>query len=227
MPANAAVDFQRPLPTTGIKSAAAKWYVALTEELLGDFKALARRIAAKIPARSSVLEVASGPGHFAIELGKQGDFQIAGLEISAASVETARADAAEAGVQVDFRPGNAARMPFADETFDFLICRVPLKTFDDPQRALEEMHRVLKPAGRALIFDRRSNASSATIQQAVNEGFEMVNGIAAKLPVHAMLLKRAYTKTELANFIAAPLGTPAEIRPHGDVALPFLAVGVS
>jgi ubiquinone/menaquinone biosynthesis C-methylase UbiE len=227
MSANAAVDFQRPLLTAGIKGAAAKWYVALTEELLGDFKALARRIAAKIPADAKVLEVAPGPGHFAIELAKLGDYQIAGLEISAASVETARANAADAGVQVDFRQGHAARMPFADESFDFLICRATLKTFDDPQRALEEMHRVLKPAGRALIFDRRSNASSASIQHAVNEGLEMVNGIAAKLPVHAMLLKRAYTKTELANFITAPLGGPAEIRPLGNVAPPLLAVGMS
>jgi ubiquinone/menaquinone biosynthesis C-methylase UbiE len=225
MSANATIGFQSPVLTAGIKGAAT-WYVALTEELLGDFKALARRIAAKIPARARVLEVAPGPGHFAIELAKLGNYQIAGLDIRAASVETARANAAEAGVPVDFRQGNAARMPFADETFDFLICRAPRKTFDDPQRALEEMHRVLKPSGRALIFDRRSNASSASIQQAVNEGLDMVNEIAAKLPVHSMLLKRAYTKTELATFIT-PLGGAAENRPLGNVAAELLAVGVS
>jgi ubiquinone/menaquinone biosynthesis C-methylase UbiE len=225
MSANAAVDFQRPVLTAGIKGAAAKWYVALTEELLGDFKALARRIAAKIPADAKVLEVAPGAGHFAIELAKLGDYQIAGLDISATSVETARANAAEARVQVDFRQGNVGRMPFADETFDFLICRATLKTFDDSQRALEEMHRVLKPAGRALIFDRRSNASSAPIQQAVNEGLDMVNGIAAKLPFRFMLLKRAYTKTELATFL--PLGGAAENRPLGNIAPSLLAVGVS
>jgi ubiquinone/menaquinone biosynthesis C-methylase UbiE len=231
MSANAAVDFQRPVPTTKIKGAAAKWYVALTEELLGDFKALARRIATKIPADARVLEVASGPGNFAIELAKLGDYQIAGLDISAPSVETARANAAATGVQVDFRRGDAATMPFADETFDFLICRATLNAFDDSQRALEEMHRVLKPAGRALIFDRRSNASSASIQQAVNEGLDVVNGIAAKLPFSFMLLKRAYTKTELAAFI--PLGGAAENRSLGNavpplsVAPPLLAVSMS
>lgn len=222
---NTAVDFQRPVLTAGIKTAAAKWYVALTEELLGDSKALARRIAAKIPAHASVLELASGPGLFAIELAKLADFQIAGLDINEALVETARTNAAAACMPVDFRQGNAARMPFADGIFDFLICRTTLKTFEDPQRALQEMHRVLKPAGRALIFDRLSNASSASIQQAMNDGLDMVNGIAAKLPVHSMLLKRAYTKAELANFL--PLGGAAEIRPLGNLAPALLAMGSS
>jgi len=42
-----------------------------------------------------------------------------------------------------------------------------------------------------------------------------------------MLLKRAYSKAELANFITAPLGGPAEIRPLGNVASPLLAASVS
>jgi ubiquinone/menaquinone biosynthesis C-methylase UbiE len=205
MPVNASIGFRRPVPT-------AKWYVALTNESLEDSSVLARRIAEKIPARASVLEVAPGPGHFAIELAKRGDYKIAGLDQNETSVETARANAAAAGVQIDFRRGDGSNMPFSNESFDFLVCRAALRNFADPQGALAEMHRVLKPGGRALIFDLRRFASQAAAARAENETRSVVSGIAAKLPFQFMQLKRAYTKSELEEFIA-------EIEFH-DVELP-------
>ncbi len=59
------------------------------------------------------------PGYFAIELAKLGSYRITGLDISRTLVEIARAKAAEAGVAVDFRRGDA--LPFAPESFDFLL----------------------------------------------------------------------------------------------------------
>lgn len=53
----------------------------------------------------------------------------------------------------DFRQGDAARMPFEDETFDFIICRAAFKNFAQPITALDEMNRVLKTGGKALILD--------------------------------------------------------------------------
>jgi len=195
MPANAPIGFRRPVPT-------AKWYVALTNESLQDSSVLARRIAEKIPARASVLEVAAGPGHFAIELAKRGDYKIAGLDQNETSVEAARANAAAAGVQIDFRRGNGSNMPFGDESFDFILCRAALENFADPQGALAEMHRVLKSGGRALIFDLREPASQAAAGRAENGSLSVPSGIAAKLPFRFMQLKRAYTKSELEEFIA-------------------------
>jgi len=57
-----------------------------------------------------VLEVAPGPGFFAIELAKQGDFKLTGLDISQTLVEIAAENARKAGVKIDFRLGNAAAM---------------------------------------------------------------------------------------------------------------------
>ncbi len=88
-----------------------------------------------------------GPGYFAIELAKLGDYRVTGLDISETFVEIARANAAQAGVKVDFRRGDASNLPFPKESFDFLLCRAAFKNFSEPQRALEEMHRVLKPSG--------------------------------------------------------------------------------
>src|ERR1700733_3024195 len=172
----------KPYKGWGMEGAVAKWYAALTRKSLEDFKALARRTAEQIPPRSSVLEVAPGPGYFAIELAKLGDYRIMGLDISQTFVEIARANAAKAGVRVDFRRGNASAMPFDDETFDFLLCRAAFKNFSEPRRALEEMHRVLKPGGQALIIDLRGDASNESIKEAVN-GMNLgtVNAMIAKM----------------------------------------------
>ena len=79
---SAAVSTAKPYKGLGMEGAIAKWYAALTKKSLEDFKALARRTAERIPPGSSVLEVAPGPGYFAIELAKLGNYQITGLDIS-------------------------------------------------------------------------------------------------------------------------------------------------
>jgi ubiquinone/menaquinone biosynthesis C-methylase UbiE len=127
----------------GMEGFTAKWYASLTRKSLDEFKALARRIAEEIPPGSKVLEVAPGPGYFAIELAKLGSYKITGVDISETFVTIARANAVEANVDVDFRSGNASGMPFDSETFDFLLCRAAFKNFTEPLQALREMCRVL------------------------------------------------------------------------------------
>ena len=73
----------------------------------------------QLPPGSAVLEVAPGPGYFSIELAKLGAYSITGLDISHTFVEIAAKKAAEAGVHVEFRQGNASSMPFARQLFRF------------------------------------------------------------------------------------------------------------
>jgi ubiquinone/menaquinone biosynthesis C-methylase UbiE len=186
-----------------MEGAVARWYSGLTKKSMEDFTALARTTAEGLAPRSSVLEVAPGPGYFAIELAKIGDYRITGLDISETFVEIARANAAEAHVRVDFRKGNAAEMPFADDTFDFLLCRAAFKNFSEPGRALNEMYRVLKRGGRALIIDLRRDASNESITKAVDEmHVGAVNGFVTKMTFRHMLLKRAYNRDEFEEMIA-------------------------
>ena len=199
----AAVSNVKPYKGLGMEGAVAKWYAALTRKSLAEFKALARRAAEQIPPQSAVLEVAPGPGYFAIELAKLGDYRITGLDVSETFIEIARKNAEEAGVQVDFRRGNAADMPLGDDMFDFLLCRAAFKNFSEPKRALQEMHRVLKPGGRALIIDLRRDASNESIRQAINAaGLGAVNRLITKFTFRFMLLKRAYTRPEFEAMIS-------------------------
>lgn len=187
----------------GMDGMIAKWYAANTRKSIEDYKALARRVAEELSPESRVLEIAPGPGYFAIELAKLGAYRITGIDISKTFVEIARRNAAEAGVEVDFQPGDAANMPFENETFDFLLCRAAFKNFAEPLRALNEMHRVLKGGGRGLIIDLRRDSSRESINEAVDKmGLNLVNTIMTKLAFRFMLLKRAYTKSEFQQFFS-------------------------
>ena len=180
----------------------ARWYASLTHKSITEFQALARRVADDLPPSASVLEVAPGPGYFAIELAKLGDYLVTGLDISQTFVEIARRNAAEAGVNVEFQQGNASAMPFQDQTFDFLLCRAAFKNFTQPVEALCEMHRVLKPGGQAFIIDLRKDAPQESIAQAIEEmKLGPVNRLITNFTFRFMLLKRAYTRSQFQQFL--------------------------
>ncbi len=188
---------------------AAKWYTANTGKSLEEFAQLARRVANTLAPGSKVLEVAPGPGYFCIELAKLGAYAITGLDISHTLIEIAKKKAAGAGVQVEFRQGNASSMPFGDDTFDFLLCRAAFKNFGEPVRALQEMCRVLKPGGRGLIIDLRHDASMDDINRHV-EGLRLnaVNKALTKLTFRYFLIKTAYTKEQFRYMLSqASFGT--------------------
>jgi ubiquinone/menaquinone biosynthesis C-methylase UbiE len=186
----------------GMEGAIARWYATLTSKGMKDFEALAQRVAPRLSPGSSVLEVAPGPGFFCIELAKLGPFHITGLDISKTFVQLARKNAAEAQMDVRFLQGNAAAMPFEDDCFNFLLCRAAFKNFAEPVCALQEMCRVLKPGGGALIIDLRKDAPRAAINQAVEEmNLNSASRIMTKLAFRVSLLKRAYTKSDFQQFL--------------------------
>jgi ubiquinone/menaquinone biosynthesis C-methylase UbiE len=195
----------KPYKGMGMEGFIAKWYTTTTRKGMKDFQALARQVAGELPPGSRVLEVAPGPGFFAIELGKLGNYRITGLDISKSFVEIAHRNAKQEHVEADFRLGNASQMPFEDESFDFLLCRAAFKNFSEPVRAVQEMYRVLKPGGRALIIDLRRDASWREINQQVDAmGLSWASTIMTKLTFRFMLLKRAYTKSEFEQFFTRP-----------------------
>jgi ubiquinone/menaquinone biosynthesis C-methylase UbiE len=116
-------------------------------------------------------------------------------------VEIAQRNAREAKVDVQFRQGNASAMPLENDSFDFLLCRAAFKNFSEPVRALQEMYRVLKPGGKALIIDLRRDTRWRSISRSVDGmGLSFVDAIITKLTFRFMLLRRAYTKNEIQQF---------------------------
>ena len=196
-----------------MEGAIARWYAALTRKSLADFTMLAQRVASEISPGNRVLEVAPGPGYFAVELAKLGDYRVTGLDISQTFVEIARANAARANVQAEFQRGDASRMPFDGGRFDYVVCRAAFKNFAKPVEALREMCRVLRPGGRGVIIDMRGDATPEALSSHVDAmGLTGFNRIMTKLAFRTTLVKSAYTKGQFEHMLAQTGFSRVEIR---------------
>lgn len=188
------------LPMEGV---IASWYAKTTLKDLNRHRLMAKELVEKIPPNGSVLEIAPGPGYFCIELARLGSFRITGLDISKSFVRIARQNAAEAGLAIDFREGNASAMPFREHTFDFTFCQAAFKNFSGPVQAISEMYRVLKPGGTAVIADMRSDASPEEIELEVKGmRLDRINEFLVRWTFDHMLLKSAYSLDAMHAMVA-------------------------
>ena len=186
----------------GMNGFIATWYAKNTQKNMAAYHRSAQLVADNVSEGATILELAPGPGYLSIELAKLGNYHIVGLDISATFVEIAQEKAREGVVDIDFRLGNASHMPLADDLFDFIVCSAAFKNFSEPVQALDEMFRVLKPGGKALIIDLRPDASIEVIDTHIKEDLALtgMNFLLTKLAFKLMLLKRAYTKDEIRQF---------------------------
>ena len=102
-------------------------------------------------AQGRVLEVGIGTGRNLPYY--PADATITGIELSPAMLAGARTRAADLGMEVDLRTGDAQALPFPDASFDTVLCALSLCTIPDPAAAIGQMHRVLVPGGRLLLVD--------------------------------------------------------------------------
>jgi ubiquinone/menaquinone biosynthesis C-methylase UbiE len=187
----------------GMEGAVARWYDKSTRKDMARFRELAARLRSVLPQGGDVLEVAPGPGFVAIEMAKNGAYRVTGLDVSRTMVELAHKNAAAAGVHVDFRQGNASAMPFADQSFDLLACSAAFKNFSEPHKALEEMHRVLRPGGTAVVLDLRKDVAMSEIRKYFGAlGLSTISRWMTLAAFRFMLLKRAYTRPQLEAMLA-------------------------
>lgn len=179
----------------------AAWYARITRGR-PDFPATAQAIAERLPAGSDILEVAPGPGYLSVELARRG-FPVSGLDISRSFVRIATANAHQAGVSVDFRQGDVARMPFGNNAFDFVVCQAAFKNFHTPVAALDEIHRVLRTGGTASIYDLRKDAPDVAIAEEVRRmHLSPLNAWVTRLTFRFGLLRAAYTCDRLERVVA-------------------------
>ncbi len=116
-----------------------------------------------------LLDVACGPGVVTAAIAARAA-SVTAFDATEAMLEKARARCAKAGLRnVAFRSGDAERLPFADGEFDGVVTRLALHHFADPQRALDEMFRVLRGGGTAVIVDVVSSedADERELQNAI------------------------------------------------------------
>lgn len=99
-----------------------------------------------LPAGAIAIDVGCGAGNQAIELARRFSFEVLGID------PAPRFEEAEPFEHVTFRLGRAEAIPVPDGSADLVLCRELLYVVPDVTAALAECHRVLKPNGRAVVY---------------------------------------------------------------------------
>jgi len=105
-----------------------------------------------------VVDIACGTGvvarQVAPRVGRTGD--VIGVDINPAMLAVARSLPVQEGASIDWREGSALELPLPDEAFDLVLCQAGLQFVPDRLKALQEMHRILRPGGRVALSVWRS-----------------------------------------------------------------------
>lgn len=101
-----------------------------------------------------VLEYGCGAAQWSIWLARRGARPV-GMDLSARQLAHARTLVARARVRLPLVQADAERAPFADESFDLVMCDHGAMSFADPYRTVPEAARLLRPGGR-LVFNMGS-----------------------------------------------------------------------
>jgi SAM-dependent methyltransferase len=108
---------------------------------------------ARLQPGERVLDVACGTGviaRLAAEaVGSTGS--VTGIDLAPDMINVARATPASAGPPIDWHIGDAAALPFPDDTYDTVLCQMGLMFISDRPAAVAEMRRTLIPGGRAVV----------------------------------------------------------------------------
>lgn len=112
----------------------------------------------------AVLDAGCGLGDDAVRMARRVSpgGRVIGLDASGAMIEKAKANPLCGALPVEFLKGDVKALPFADESF--ARCRIDrtLQHLSNPQKAIDELVRVLKPCGRLLAYDNDWDSFSIT-----------------------------------------------------------------
>jgi demethylmenaquinone methyltransferase / 2-methoxy-6-polyprenyl-1,4-benzoquinol methylase len=143
------------------------------------------------PAR--VLDIATGTADFAIETLRAAtpDAQITGVDISEGMLEVGRRKLEQKGLghRIRLELGDSEALPFPDNHFDAVTASFGVRNFENLEKGLSEMHRVLRPGGKMVVLEF-SKPTAFPMKQAYNFYFKNI------LPVFGKLISKdraAYT----------------------------------
>jgi demethylmenaquinone methyltransferase / 2-methoxy-6-polyprenyl-1,4-benzoquinol methylase len=130
-----------------------------------------------------ILDVATGTGDFAFEaLSILKPEKIIGVDISQGMLDIAKQKIAKRGLQKQFevKLGDSERLPFEADGFDAVTVAYGVRNFEDLQKGINDIHRVLKPGGKAVILEF-SKPKAFPVKQLYNFYFNYITPGIGKL----------------------------------------------
>lgn len=153
-----------------------------------------RKKAVQIMGRSQpkfLLDIATGTGDFAIEALKLNPDKVIGIDISEGMLKVGQDKIRNKNLtsKIELQLGDSENLTFADNSFDGTMAAFGVRNFENLEKGLTEMHRVLKPGGRIVVLEF-SKPKSFPLKQVYNFYFKQI------LPVFGKLISKdqaAYT----------------------------------
>jgi demethylmenaquinone methyltransferase / 2-methoxy-6-polyprenyl-1,4-benzoquinol methylase len=102
-----------------------------------------------------ILDVATGTGDFALEALKLNPDKVIGIDISEGMLEVGRRKMKERNLteKIELQLGDSENLPFEENKFDALIVAFGVRNFENLEKGLSEMLRVIKPGGTVVILE--------------------------------------------------------------------------
>ncbi|MFK7897596.1 MAG: ArsR/SmtB family transcription factor [Myxococcota bacterium] len=124
--------------------------------VLGDELLRARAMTSLVAPRQSVADIGTGTGILALELAGLG-LDVVGIDRSGAMLDAARQKwnlvKKDSPGSIEFREGDAHQLPLEDDSVDAAFGHMVLHSLEEPKTAVDEIARILRPGGRAVLVD--------------------------------------------------------------------------
>jgi len=129
-----------------------------------------------------ILDVATGTGDFAIEALALKPDKIIGVDISEGMLEVGRKKIRQKGLEdvISLESGDSEGLLYPDNNFDAVIVAFGVRNYEDLQKGLKDMWRVLRPGGKVVILEF-SKPESFPFKQLYNFYFKAILPIIGKI----------------------------------------------
>ncbi|MEW6347788.1 MAG: class I SAM-dependent methyltransferase [Thermodesulfobacteriota bacterium] len=119
-------------------------------------------------ARGKILDIGTGPGRLLLSLHRRSpQLELVGIDLSQAMVRKAEGHIRAAGFAESIRveQADAKHLPFDDQSFDTVVSTGSVHHWKTPEQAIDEVYRVLKPGGWALLYDVAADTPKEVLTQ--------------------------------------------------------------
>lgn len=116
-------------------------------------KRMVKMLKAKAP--QAILDIATGTGDLAIAMTQTGAEKIIGLDISPGMLEVGKEKILDKNLQntIEMVVGDSEDLPFEDNSFDAVTVGFGVRNFENLEKGLSEIYRVLKPTGTFMVLE--------------------------------------------------------------------------
>ena len=129
-----------------------------------------------------ILDIATGTGDFAIEALRLSPDKVIGVDISAGMLKYGQEKINKLGLgnKIELLLGDSEKLNFEDNTFDAITVSFGVRNFENLEKGLTDMFRVLKPGGKTIILEF-SKPKAFPMKQLYNFYFKNILPVVGKL----------------------------------------------